>query len=780
MKNQVVQRNRAKRSLKTTERQAVDGRNGISVSPPSYGIGFVDQPPISFANAAGQRGAAFKQDLEESHQSPQYAKVAPSVKGLQMKTASAPAQSRIEQPPPINNTGLPDHLKYGIEALSGVSLDGVNVHYNSSRPARFNASAYTQGRDIHIAPGQEQYVPHEAWHVTQQTRGRVPPTIHTEDGLSINYDEGLEHEADVMGTRAAFEGRGAPPSRLSGEQVAQVRAGSSQHSFGTKPVFAGPGESAGNRVESSISSCCFTAFDGSPRQMAQRENISQGLGNSDGSRVVQLGGFGTETTYGMELEFTNRWLTPLPQGKDAKRLELKEGAVFKESPEMTVTGDDGRGGNTVLEIESRVFAADDWKDDKVHKDVATILAKASDIIKHYREKQPVLLEEERKVATGALGHSVNVDVLVDAKPLAAELEKIVPDLDEFSAAESSYSETFNEYIEQKYLDDKYLAEKLKNPNGQKFNELVDQLGKQVANLAHMLKIPDQPGGLLLERCDAVDEAIKKIIPASELLNALVPIVNGVGEESKATLQVTTLGRKGAQHTQAIAETSAEITALNKSRDDLNYVNLLQYNANLQTVELIRELKPKSQSDPQVLEDFRVTLETALKMVVFAEKEQGGYGTIKNLPFVLPRRIITPPQEGFAEALKMDGATYRRAVDNLRERLKQTDLAEDAAANDILLMLSRGTNEQASDEYTKRVQEWEKGEGLEEGNDPRFSLWTVRGGVPTLESDIIERAQKRDPADWTAHELRHFGWATGMTTGELKPYLDLLKKQANKQ
>jgi hypothetical protein len=770
MKNHAVQRNRAKHSLKTTQHSAVDGRNGISIAPPSYGIGFVDQLPISFANAAGQRGAVFEQDLEESHQSPQYAKLAPFVKGLQMKAASAPAQSRIEQPPPINNTGLPDHLKYGVEALSGVSLDGVNVHYNSSRPARFNASAYTQGRDIHIAPGQEQYVPHEAWHVTQQAQGRVLPAIHTKDGLSVSYNQRLEHEADVMGARAAMEGRVALPSRFSREQVAQVRAGISQHSFGTKPVFVRPGEFAGNRVESSISSGCFTAFDGGPRQMAQRANISRGSGNSDSSGVVQLGGFGTETTYGMELEFTNRWLTPLPQGKDAERLELKEGAVFKESPEMTVTGDDGRGGNTVLEIESRVFAADDWKDDKVHKDVATILAKASDIIKHYREKQPVLLEEERKVATGALGHSVNVDVLVDAKPLAEELEKIVPDLDEFSTAESSYIDTFNEV----------LAENLKNPNSQKFNELVDQLGKQVAKLEQMLTIPDRPGARIFERCDAVDEASKKISPAFELLNALLPIVKGVDEESKATLQVTTLGRKGEKHTQAIAETSKEITALNKARDDLDYINLLQYNANLQTVELIRELKPKSQGDPQILEDFRVTLETVLKMVVFAEKEQSGYGTIKNLPYVLPRRIITPPHEGFADALKMDGATYRRAVDNLRERLKKTDLAKDAAANDILLMLSRGTSEQASDEYTKRVQEWEKGEGLEEGNDPRFSLWTVRGGIPTLESDIIERAQKRDPADWTAHELRHFGWATGMTTGELKPYLDLLKRQATKR
>src|SRR5262245_5745170 len=34
-----------------------------------------------------------------------------------------------------NTTGLPDHLKTGVETLSGVSLDNVKVHYNSLKPA---------------------------------------------------------------------------------------------------------------------------------------------------------------------------------------------------------------------------------------------------------------------------------------------------------------------------------------------------------------------------------------------------------------------------------------------------------------------------------------------------------------------------------------------------------------------------------------------------------------------------------------------------------------------
>lgn len=112
------------------------------------------------------------------------------------KSNEAPAQKKA------NTTGLPDQLKSGVENLSGHSLDDVNVHYNSSQPAQLNAHAYAQGTDIHIASGQEKHLPHEAWHVVQQKQGRVKPTMQMKGKVSINDDEGLEKEADVMGAKA--------------------------------------------------------------------------------------------------------------------------------------------------------------------------------------------------------------------------------------------------------------------------------------------------------------------------------------------------------------------------------------------------------------------------------------------------------------------------------------------------------------------------------------------------------------------------------------------------
>ncbi|MDO6432087.1 DUF4157 domain-containing protein [Flavitalea sp. BT771] len=103
---------------------------------------------------------------------------------------------------PENRTGMPDGLKTSMETMSGFDLSDVKVHYNSSHPAQLNALAYAQGSDIHIGPGQEQHLPHEAWHVVQQRQGRVQPTMQLRESIPVNDDPGLEKEADMMGQKA--------------------------------------------------------------------------------------------------------------------------------------------------------------------------------------------------------------------------------------------------------------------------------------------------------------------------------------------------------------------------------------------------------------------------------------------------------------------------------------------------------------------------------------------------------------------------------------------------
>jgi len=146
-----------------------------------------------------------------------------------------------------NNTGLPDNLKTGMENLSGMSLDDVKVHHNSDKPAQLQAHAYAQGSDIHLAPGQEKHLPHEAWHVVQQKQDRVKPTLQMKGKVNVNDDVGLEKEADVMGNKAQVEGQLNTPEKqletaVSSNNLIQGMFSSNQYVY----QFAGGGEGGGS------------------------------------------------------------------------------------------------------------------------------------------------------------------------------------------------------------------------------------------------------------------------------------------------------------------------------------------------------------------------------------------------------------------------------------------------------------------------------------------------------------------------------------------------------
>jgi hypothetical protein len=113
------------------------------------------------------------------------------------------ARSPIQRKPSAGTAqALPSGLRSGIESLSGMDMSAVRVHYASPLPAQLSALAYAQGSHIHLARGEEQHLPHEAWHIVQQRKGRVKPTLQ-DQGVPINDDPALEREADTMGAQAA-------------------------------------------------------------------------------------------------------------------------------------------------------------------------------------------------------------------------------------------------------------------------------------------------------------------------------------------------------------------------------------------------------------------------------------------------------------------------------------------------------------------------------------------------------------------------------------------------
>ena len=157
--NKVTQRRETRQATRTGKQvQPESSSKGNAVTPAPYGIDFVDH------NSSGELRAARR-----------FSRTAPN--------------------------GMPSGLQAGIESLSGIDLSDVQVHTNSSKPARINALAYAQGNEIHLGPGQQRHLPHEAWHIVQQRQGRVRPTIQAKGAL-INNDRGLESEADSMGARA--------------------------------------------------------------------------------------------------------------------------------------------------------------------------------------------------------------------------------------------------------------------------------------------------------------------------------------------------------------------------------------------------------------------------------------------------------------------------------------------------------------------------------------------------------------------------------------------------
>lgn len=164
--------------------------------------------------------------------------------------------AQLRDKPTANDAGLPDQLKTGIEALSGMDLSGVRVHRNSPRPAQLQAHAYAQGNQIHLAPGQEAHLPHEAWHVVQQRQGRVRPTAQL-GNVNVNDDAGLEREADSMGRRAVLQGANLNVEAL---QRAPSSAGGSIQADSNAPVQrSGKGALAGAAVGAGLGAFGFFA-----------------------------------------------------------------------------------------------------------------------------------------------------------------------------------------------------------------------------------------------------------------------------------------------------------------------------------------------------------------------------------------------------------------------------------------------------------------------------------------------------------------------------------------
>ena len=129
-------------------------------------------------------------------------------------------------------------------------MDDVQVHYNSSKPAGLQAFAYTDGKEIHVGPRQDKYLPHEAWHVVQQAQGRVKPTAQAM-GVPINNEPSLEREAETMGNKATVHAKRGERRRNNDAKPVRGKA-AARHSPARTSLAVCRGEKYGLRTISQL------------------------------------------------------------------------------------------------------------------------------------------------------------------------------------------------------------------------------------------------------------------------------------------------------------------------------------------------------------------------------------------------------------------------------------------------------------------------------------------------------------------------------------------------
>ncbi|MBW4595432.1 MAG: DUF4157 domain-containing protein [Brasilonema angustatum HA4187-MV1] len=134
-----------------------------------------------------------------------------SITQMKSESAQPSKQNQTNQNSSSGARGsMPAPVKSKMENSFGTSFGDVSIHTDSPQAKSMGALAFTQGNNVHFAPGQynpqsssgQALLGHELTHVVQQRAGRVA-VPHQSKGAPINADPSLETEADQIGARAA-------------------------------------------------------------------------------------------------------------------------------------------------------------------------------------------------------------------------------------------------------------------------------------------------------------------------------------------------------------------------------------------------------------------------------------------------------------------------------------------------------------------------------------------------------------------------------------------------
>ena len=134
-----------------------------------------------------------------------------SISQMKSESAQPSKQNQTSQNSSSGSRGsMPAPVKSKMENSFGTNFGDVSIHTDSPQAKSMGALAFTQGSNVHFAPGQynpqsssgQALLGHELTHVVQQRAGRVAVPTQSK-GAPINADPSLETEADQIGAKAA-------------------------------------------------------------------------------------------------------------------------------------------------------------------------------------------------------------------------------------------------------------------------------------------------------------------------------------------------------------------------------------------------------------------------------------------------------------------------------------------------------------------------------------------------------------------------------------------------
>ncbi|MEH2000893.1 MAG: DUF4157 domain-containing protein [Nostoc sp.] len=210
-----------------------------------------------------------------------------SISQMKSESAQPSKQNQTSQNSSSGSRGsMPAPVRSKMENSFGANFGDVNIHTDSHQAKSMGALAFTQGSNVHFAPGQynpqsssgQALLGHELTHVVQQRAGRVA-VPHQSKGAPINADPSLETEADQIGAKAA-----------QGQQVQVPGATSSFKTIppiqnSTEPVQCSLLGGLGGLVEGGLG-----MLGGSGGQQQGGGGMMSGLGGMLGGMLGPLGG----------------------------------------------------------------------------------------------------------------------------------------------------------------------------------------------------------------------------------------------------------------------------------------------------------------------------------------------------------------------------------------------------------------------------------------------------------------------------------------------------------